>query len=43
MSPSGYKVGALVNVYAGDGTVEVCHSGSELGQGINTKVSARRV
>jgi len=40
MTPSGYKMGALVNIYAGDGTVEVSHSGSELGQGINTKVRA---
>ena len=34
-----WQVGALVNIYSADGTVEVAHSGSELGQGINTKVA----
>uniref|UniRef100_A0A7S2RXD9 FAD-binding PCMH-type domain-containing protein n=2 Tax=Rhizochromulina marina TaxID=1034831 RepID=A0A7S2RXD9_9STRA len=39
MGPADYRVGALINVYAADGTVEVFHSGSEIGQGINTKVA----
>jgi xanthine dehydrogenase/oxidase len=38
MGPSGYKVGALVNCFSADGTVEVFHSGTEIGQGISTKV-----
>jgi xanthine dehydrogenase/oxidase len=38
-SPPEYKVGCLVNIFAADGTVVVHHSGSELGQGINTKVA----
>lgn len=39
MGPSDYKVGALVNIYGADGSVEVHHSGAEMGQGINTKVA----
>lgn len=39
MSPGEYRVGALLNVYACDGSVEVFHSGAEIGQGINTKVA----
>lgn len=42
MTPVKYHVGqmstgAIVNVY-GDGSVQVTHGGSEIGQGINTKV-----
>ena len=39
MTPSDYSVGALVSIISSDGMVEVFHSGSEIGQGINTKVA----
>ena len=29
---------AIVNIYAGDGSISVAHGGIECGQGINTKV-----
>jgi len=35
---SAIQMGALINVYT-DGTVSVSHSGTEIGQGINTKVA----
>eukprot|EP01094_Clydonella_sp_ATCC50884_P005714 TRINITY_DN1466_c0_g1_i1.p1 TRINITY_DN1466_c0_g1~~TRINITY_DN1466_c0_g1_i1.p1 ORF type:complete len:1300 (-),score=523.01 TRINITY_DN1466_c0_g1_i1:381-3914(-) len=43
-TPVRYEVGvwqknALVNIYGTDGTVLVTHSGSEIGQGLNTKVA----
>ena len=38
MTPSGYSVGCLINVLD-DTSIEVFHSGSEIGQGINTKVA----
>eukprot|EP00743_Colponemidia_sp_Colp-15_P003976 GILK01004288.1.p1 GENE.GILK01004288.1~~GILK01004288.1.p1 ORF type:complete len:1351 (-),score=243.88 GILK01004288.1:135-4187(-) len=33
------QMGATVNIFAGDGTVLIVHSGCEIGQGIHTKVS----
>jgi xanthine dehydrogenase molybdopterin-binding subunit B len=35
----GVKHHCLISVFGGDGTISVTHSGIEMGQGINTKVS----
>lgn len=39
--PLDYFVGypAYIAIYHGDGSVAVCHGGTECGQGINTKVA----
>lgn len=34
-----YNAGCQIGIYKSDGTITVCHSGVEMGQGINTKVS----
>jgi len=36
---AGYQTSCLVNIISDDGTIQVCHSGTEIGQGINTKVA----
>ena len=34
----GIHYNAIVNIYAGDGSISIAHGGVESGQGINTKV-----
>lgn len=36
---AGYNASVQIGIYKHDGTVVVCHSGAEIGQGINTKVA----
>ena len=39
ISWGGYNAAVQVGIYKSDGSVVVCHSGVEIGQGINTKVA----
>lgn len=39
MGWAGYNAGVIVGVSQGDGCVTITHNGSEIGQGINTKVA----
>jgi len=36
---AGYQTGCIINILADDGTIQVCHGGVEIGQGVNTKVA----
>ena len=39
LSYTGAHYNAIVNIYAGDGSISIAHDGVESGQGINTKVN----
>ncbi|XP_076115153.1 xanthine dehydrogenase-like isoform X1 [Mytilus galloprovincialis] len=39
LSYAGVHYNAIVNIYAGDGSISIAHGGIEMGQGINTKVA----
>lgn len=39
LSYTGAHYNAIVNIYAGDGSISIAHGGVESGQGINTKVA----
>lgn len=39
LSYAGAHYNAIVNIYAGDGSISIAHGGIESGQGINTKVA----